>query len=118
MWVQSRYALEFFQNNNIPFWQMSYDRGNRVNNQTGWILGNSGSSILVFYRRSLTTASTIDMANLTGIYSIQWYNPRSGGPLQNGSVATIVGGAGIENCGKPPNPLDTKDWAILLRQTL
>ena len=117
MWTQSRYALDFFYNNNVPFWEMSYDRDNRVDGQTGWILANVGKSILVFYRRTLTTASTIDMTNLAGTYSIKWYNPRSGGPLQNGSVATIVGGTGKKDCGKPPNPLDTKDWAILLQKT-
>jgi hypothetical protein len=49
-----------------------------------------------------------------GSYTVQWYNPRTGGKLQDGSV-TKVTGPGMVSLGNPPKDGE-KDWAILCRR--
>ena len=114
MWTQSRYALEFFQVNNVPFWRMSNDE-NRVNSSTDWLLSSSDGKIHVVYRRSITSNTSINMSGLSGSYSVKWYNPRTGGTLENGSILSIVGGNNA-SYGKPPNTSDNMDWVILIKQ--
>lgn len=119
MWVQSRYALELFHNNNIPFWEMSYDTQNRVNNATDWILVNPTNTVLLLYRRVTRTSSNlINMRSITGTYSVKWYNPRTGGNLQNGSMTSIVATGSNANIqyGSSPNSADTMDWLVLFRK--
>jgi Putative collagen-binding domain of a collagenase len=116
MWTQSRYALEFFRNNDVPFHRMS-NVPNRVKNATDWLLSSSDMTVHVIYRRSTPSSGKINMTGLPGTYSVNWYNPRMGGLLQNGSVTSIVGGGGSVSFGSPPNPADTKDWALLLRRS-
>ena len=47
-------------------------------------------------------------------YSLQWYNPRTGGELQDGTVLTIQGG-GSRSLGNAPADV-TSDWAVLVRK--
>lgn len=126
MWTQSRYALEFFYMNNIPFWRMSYIP-NRVNNATDWLLSTSDGMTHVVYRRSVTYTgrpirssiytNSINMIGLSGTYTVTWYNPRAGGILRNGSIPLIVGGANVDvSYGNPPNATDKQDWVILLQK--
>jgi hypothetical protein len=46
---------------------------------------------------------------------VRWYNPRTGGPLQAGTVDTVpAGGADWVEIGHPPADLK-RDWVLLLR---
>ena len=116
MWDQSRYALNFFQNNNIPFWQMS-SNNSRVSN-SDWLLSSSDGAIHVLYRRDTSQASVgINLNGLAGVYSLKWYNPRTGGSLQNGSMTTLSGnGKNFVSFGNPPGRNDGKDWVLLLKK--
>ena len=44
-----------------------------------------------------------------GQYQVHWYNPRTGGALRTGSVAT-VDGLGVQALGSPPAE-PSRDWA-------
>ena len=114
MWMQSRYALDFFRNSNIPFHRMSYFPS-RVNNATDWLLSSSDGLVHVIYRRSTPSSGSINMLGLPGTYTLKWFNPRAGGVLQNGSVTSIVGGTSV-SYGNPPNPADKKDWVLLVEK--
>jgi hypothetical protein len=114
MWQQSRYALEFFRNNDIQFWEMSNDNVRVPAGSDDWILTSADGTTLVLYRRN-NSGTGISMVGLLGRYSVQWYSPRAGGRLQNGTVTTIVGGASTKvSYGNPPETPD-KDWVILIR---
>jgi Putative collagen-binding domain of a collagenase len=115
MWTLSRYALEFFHNNDVPFHRMS-NVPNRVDSTTDWLLSSSDATVHVIYRGSTPSSGSIDMKGLPGTYSVKWYNPRTGGSLQAGSVSSILGGNGSISYGNPPNLSDRKDWVILLRK--
>jgi len=45
---------------------------------------------------------------------VQWFNPRQGGNLQNGSVKSVHGG-GRSAPGNPPAD-DHEDWLVVVRK--
>lgn len=120
MWVQSRYALEFFAAHTIPFWKMRNENWRVPSSSNDWILANSADGVIVVYRRNNWGEKLIDMSGLAaGSYAVHWYNPRSGGALQQDSVRSLTGDGGSSSSlswyGAPPSDGD-KDWAILIRK--
>lgn len=57
---------------------------------------------------------TLDLSQAAGTFEVKWYNPRTGGDLQVGSVPTVTGG-GARSLGKAPAD-GSKDWAVLVRK--
>ncbi|WP_218840202.1 malectin domain-containing carbohydrate-binding protein [Spirosoma fluviale] len=107
MWRYSRYALDFFEKYvSVPLPDLS--PLNQVSN--GWLLGKDGKLYVIYLKNGGSTNLTI---NTGGNYSVQWYDPRNGGDLQNGSV-TKVSGNGTKSIGNPPNSA-TQDWVVLVR---
>jgi hypothetical protein len=112
MWTQSRYALEFFSDNDVKFWEMSNDNMRLPDDSEDFVLSSNVDGTVVVYRRS--DNSNIDLNGLSGRYNVQWYNPRSGGPLQVGSVLSVIGGfATPVDFGTPP-VADGRDWVVLM----
>ena len=56
-------------------------------------------------------SARLDLEGHTGTYRVQWFDPRAGGPLQNGSVSTVTG-PGLVSIGSPPG---SEDWVALVR---
>jgi len=104
MWDLTRYGLEFFRNY-LPFKQMT-PADSLVSN--GWCLAKPGQVYAVY----LPDGGTTDMNLTAGRYTVQWYNPRAGGELQNGSVTKITG-PGKVCLGNPPAD-SSKDWVVLV----
>lgn len=111
MYDQSRYALNFFSNYAIPFWNMS--NNNAMVSNSNWCLADaSGKNIVVFLISGGT--ATVNVTALSGMtWTVGWYDPRVGGNLQNGSVTTISGGA-VRPLGSAPHS-SNKDWVVLLQ---
>ncbi|MHC4147986.1 MAG: DUF5060 domain-containing protein [Planctomycetota bacterium] len=105
MWDQTRRALEFFHKY-LPFERMSPD-DSLVS--AGWCLAEPGKVYAVY----LPEGGTTQLNLAEGTYIVQWYNPRTGGKLQNGSVAEVTG-PGMVSLGNPPAGPD-KDWVILCK---
>ena len=59
-------------------------------------------------------ATTLDLSGVSGKFEVKWYNPRTGGNLQDGTVRTIEGG-GNRALGEAPNDVNS-DWAVLIRK--
>lgn len=108
-WDQCRFMLEFFKNNQIPFWEMSSD-DDLLTGTDGYCLQKPSMVYVVF----LKTATGAKLKLPEGGYSVGWYNPRTGGGLQTGSVTTLTGGEGV-SLGTPPNTPD-KDWEVLVKK--
>jgi Putative collagen-binding domain of a collagenase len=115
MWAQSRYALEFFSKYAVPFQDMS-NANSRVSNGNWCLIANSTGKTVVVYLHNGGTA-TIDLTGLgsnpPASVSVQWYDPRNGGSLQTGSVASLQLGT-IQPLGNAPNN-SSQDWVVLLR---
>jgi len=106
MWDQTRYALYFFRKY-LPFTEMSPD-DSLVSR--GWCLARPGQVYAVYLPKGGTTKLKLS----DGSYSVLWYNPRTGGELQKGSVAEVTG-PGKVSLGKAPQD-SNKDWAVLIKK--
>lgn len=114
-WDYCRIALEFFHAHQVPFWEMKNADaliGNSRNNNSKYCLAKPGQVYVVYLPSGGTT--DIDLGPAAGTYSIAWYNPRTGGELQNGSLAAISG-PGVQPLGTPPSD-PQEDWVALIRK--
>ena len=117
MWVQNKHALDFFSNNNVPF--QNLNNNNALVQSGNWCLVgkyDTQEPVLVVYLYNST--STVNLTNVTsptarGSILVKWYDPRNGGSLQIGSVASLQLGQGPQSLGNAPNSI-TKDWVVLL----
>jgi hypothetical protein len=107
MWDLTRFALEFFQNH-LPFAEMA-PSDSLVS--SGWCLAKAGEVYVVY----LPDGGSANLQVTSGTHSVQWYNPRSGGGLQNGSVMSVTG-PGFVDLGDPPADPNS-DWVILVKLT-
>jgi hypothetical protein len=115
-WDYCRLALEFFRDNQIPFWEMSSADGligNSQSDNSKYCLAKKGEVYLIYLPNGGTTE--IDLTGVAGIYSAMWFNPRSGSALQPGTVAKVAGGSKAL-IGFPPTATDM-DWLAVLRIT-
>jgi hypothetical protein len=123
MWVQSRYAVDFFQKNMVPFQDM-VNANVRVTNSNWCLIERSVGRVMVVYLRQGGTA----IVNLSGLgvnptsnnpsntsVSVQWYDPRNGGELQLGSVTSLQLDVSQSLGSAPVNA--ENDWVVLLRCT-
>jgi hypothetical protein len=110
-WDTCRYALDFFKDNNIPFWEMKNDdTKSSVNND--FCFYKNGEVYVVYLKNGGTT--NLKLSGVSGSFTVKWYDPRNGGILQGGSVASVNGG-GTVALGSAPNSTSS-DWVILVRQ--
>ncbi|MFS4467835.1 DUF5060 domain-containing protein [Maribacter sp. 2210JD10-5] len=107
LWDQTRYALEFFQKH-LPFEKMKAANG-LTPNPNDFVFAQNGSIYAVFLPQVEHTKLDLTGANTT--FSIKWYNPRTGGILQRGSIRSVIGGSMVD-IGYPPSR--DKDWVALL----
>jgi hypothetical protein len=106
MWDQTRYALEFFRRH-VPFWETE-PANDRVS--AGNLALAKGDDLVVVY---LPAGKGAEVQLGARKYTVQWYNPRSGGALQGTAVKTVQG-PGMKSVGVPPRDAD-KDWAVVLK---
>ncbi len=97
-----------FVQQNMPFYDAS-PRQDLID--TGYCLAVEEEAYLIYLPNGGTAA--LDLSGNTKGYTLQWFDPRNGGELQNGSVTSMTGGA-IRNIGTPPNS-PTEDWACLIK---
>lgn len=108
MWDQTRYAIEFFRKY-LPFARMRPDN-QLISDPQNYCLARPGEVYAVY----LPEGGTADLRVKEGDYQVRWYNPRSGGALQRGTVERLRG-PGRVSLGQPPSHAD-QDWAVLIRK--
>lgn len=111
-WDQGRWCLEFFNNNQIPVWEMESMDG-LISSEGDYVLAKPGSIYVVYLKNG--GESSLDLGNDNVAYQLQWYNPRKGGALQKGKVKTISG-SGKKSLGMPPKEKD-QDWVVLVSKS-
>lgn len=107
MWNLTRHALDFFRQH-LPFQDMTSNDGLV---STGWCL-NKGGEVYAVY---LPSGGTASLSVGSGTYNVRWFNPRSGGALQTGSVSSVTG-PGSRPLGNAPSSASS-DWAVLVQLT-
>jgi hypothetical protein len=107
LWDQTRYAIEFFQNH-IPFDKME-SADDLTDNSHDYVFAKKDAVYVVYLPKAEETE--LDLSDNKSKYSVMWYNPRTGGALQSGSVKSIKGGAKV-SIGLPPSK--DGDWVALI----
>jgi hypothetical protein len=107
MWDLTRFAVEFFQTY-LPFEEMHSD-DSLVSNSSAYCFAKPGEVYAIY----LGEGGTIGLSLPKGTYSIDWFDPRNGGPLQKGSRDQVTG-AESASIGDPPTE-SNRDWVALVR---
>jgi len=86
--------------------------GNGKSSNSRYCFTRQGELYLVY----LPTGGTcsLDLSGVTGTFTVQWFNPRTGGPLVNGPVTQVDGGGSVSP-GHAPQQTD-EDWLIVIRR--
>ena len=108
-WDYCRHMLEFFQNNDVPFQDMS-NEGALVSNANAWCLRKPGESYVVYLKNGGTT--NLNLGAATGDFDVRWFDPRNGGALQQGSVTSVSGGGNVALGNAPA--ASSSDWVVLV----
>jgi hypothetical protein len=111
-WDQNRHALHFFETY-IPFWEM-VPANELLGTIAGFCFAKTDETYVV-YRPMSAETTRLDLGNSGKEFSVQWYDPRNGDTMMEGSVTTVVGN-GIQSLGNPPTDLE-KDWVVLVKKT-
>ncbi|HPD47925.1 MAG TPA: DUF5060 domain-containing protein [Anaerohalosphaeraceae bacterium] len=109
MWDLTRYAVEFFHAY-LPFTEMKHaDELTAAGDD--FCFAKPGEVYAIYLPNGGTT--TLDLGGASGAFTVQWFNPRTGGPLQQGDIRTVKG-PGTVALGNPPKEAD-EDWVVLVR---
>ena len=108
-WKYPKYALDFFQNNKIPVWEMQTNNAATDNNDD-YVLEKPGSLYVIYLKNGGTTNLNVGSKNVD--LELKWYNPREGGALQNGTL-TKISGSGNQSIGQAPSST-TSDWVVIV----
>jgi hypothetical protein len=114
-WDYCRIALDFFRDKQIPFWEMQNADaliGNAQGENSKYCFAKSGELYLVYLPDGGTT--DLDLTGTSGDFTVRWYNPRSGGELVKGSVASVRAGR-LVALGFPPAET-AEDWLAVIRR--
>lgn len=111
LWDLTRYAVEFFQDY-LPFTEMT-PNNTLTSTTSDYVFAQTGEVYAIYLKNGGTT--NLDLSGQSGTFTVEWYNPRTGGGLQHGSVTTITGG-GQRGIGNAPNNTGL-DWVVLVRRS-
>jgi hypothetical protein len=109
LWTQTKIALDFMQL--LPFTEME-GADDLTTAANDYVFAKAGEVYAVYLPQGGTT--TLDLGEAASAFSVQWFNPRTGSAMQNGSV-TQVTGPGKQGLGNPPADAD-KDWVVLVKR--
>jgi uncharacterized protein DUF5060/collagenase-like protein with putative collagen-binding domain len=115
-WDYGRIAIDFFHSQKIPFWEMTNADeliGNDKHDNSRYGFAKANDVYLVYLPSGGT--ATLDLAKASGQFTVNWFDPRNGGPLKKGSVSTVKSGASVP-LGEPPDN-STEDWLVVVRKS-
>jgi len=115
-WDYGRIAIDFFYSQKIPFWDMTNADalvGNEKHDNTRYCFAKANDVYLVYLPSG--GAASLDLSKATGQFTVEWFDPRGGGPLKSGSVTSVKGGATVP-LGMPPDNLN-EDWLAVVRRS-
>ena len=107
-------ALDFFKDHDIPFWEMENADalvGNELHDNSVYCFAKPGEIYVVYLPATGPVKLNLDGAE--GPFQVRWYNPRTGGGLQTGSIDEVQGGS-VVNLGEPPAD-PQEDWVVLVK---
>ena len=110
-WDYCRVALEFFRDEKIPFAEMKSANaliGNTKDDNSKFCFAKAGELYLVYLPNGGSTDLDLTAAKRT--FTVQWFNPRNGGPLL--ATGNALSGGSKSTLTAP----DTNDWLAVIRR--
>jgi hypothetical protein len=114
-WDYGRIALGFVRDQKLPLHEMTNADeliGNSRHDNTRYCLAKPCEVYLVYLPSGGTCE--LDLGTSANRQRVDWFNPRSGGALQPGSVRELKG-PGRSSLGNPPSEA-SEDWVVLIRK--
>jgi hypothetical protein len=114
-WNYCRIALDFFRSHSVPFWEMKNADdlvGNPNHDNSKYCLAQPDTLYLVYLPNGGVVE--LDLGSTAASFTVAWFNPRTGGPLQTGGLAEAKG-PGKVGLGQPPAESDA-DWVVMVRR--
>ncbi|MFO7824779.1 MAG: DUF5060 domain-containing protein [Cyclobacterium sp.] len=142
LWDYTRHAMDFYKSHNIPFWEME-NANNLTRSEKDFVFTDEGELYVIYLPAG--GGASLNLQGHSGTFTVDWYNPRTGGSLQKGKEMVInqtysrepasvlsalpdikkpriqggnvteVTGPGWVNLGMPPDEVK-EDWVILVRK--
>ncbi|MCA9140646.1 MAG: DUF5060 domain-containing protein [Planctomycetales bacterium] len=113
-WDYCRFALSFFRDHEIPFWEMANaDQlvDNPDHDNSKYCFAKPGEIYLVYLPDG--GDHQLNLNDAKGRFTVNWFNPRVGGKLIVGKTPVIAGGS-IVSLGLPPADQE-QDWLAIVR---
>jgi hypothetical protein len=111
MWDYTWYARKFMTEN-LPFWQMEPADELLVNESSeGEVFAQVGQ-VYALYLPKANSTGQLDLQNVSGTFTMRWYDPRTGEFV--GGTRTVTGG-GFVNLGQVPHS-SAEDWVMLVEK--
>ncbi|MBI1372134.1 MAG: DUF5060 domain-containing protein [Phycisphaera sp.] len=110
LWKQTHAAVSFFQQH-LPFAEMHPADG-LTEARDDYVFIQPGEVYCV-YLPDMAASRTVTLDLPDASYDVQWYNPREGGALTDGTIARAHGPGAID-LGRPKSD-DARDWVALLK---
>jgi len=101
----------------LPLLEMASDHELAKQSKAGntYVLTKSGE-VYALYNDQSGTGLRLDLTGADGTFEVQWFDPRNGGELLDGSVKTVRGGQ-VVDLGSAPRETG-QDWVCLVRKQL
>ncbi|MCM2679440.1 DUF5060 domain-containing protein [Echinimonas agarilytica] len=119
-WDQARHSIAFFDALDVPF-QRAKSHDELLSSAADYVLAVPGEFYIV-YLKDASHQPTLNFKNFSGDFEINWFNPREGGEMQQGSKTTIqakwVHKAKLNNTfnlGLPPST-PNQDWVVVVKR--
>jgi hypothetical protein len=112
IWEQTAHALRFFDAH-IPNPTLLKSADGLTAATNDFCFAQPQERYVIFLPAGGTT--TLDLGTAANTYTVDWYNPRTGGALVKGTVLTMSG-PGAKGIGSPPTEA-TSDWVALIRRS-
>lgn len=109
LWAQMGHARRFFDAY-MPLAQME-PANNLTSDNSDYVLAQDGEIYAVYLPQGGSASLNVGGSSSKS-FDVRWYDPRNGGGLQQGSVATVNGG-GTRNLGTPPSS-NNLDWIVVV----
>lgn len=108
MWDYTRIARQFMQDHATFLAMRPADE--LVDNANAYCLAWDSVSYLIYNPNG--SVINLDLQTSVATYQVKWFNPRTGGALQDGSITSVIG-PGLVNIGLPPEG-STEDWIAVV----
>jgi len=110
-WDMASICIAFFEKYKFPVNEMN-SKNEVISSRGDFCFAKAGDSYIILLKKG--GASMLNLEGEKGEYTVDWFNPRTGGALQKGALKSVKGGS-KEGLGLPPSD-EEKDWVVVVRK--